>query len=154
MFRNGALTLLSLVLALALAVVVGAFLGYSTNPDRTAAFDAAQMELARSGASGTLEELQKRQLELAQKHPSFNSQEPHAAIAILKWHPLLLGAFSLGLLCLFRPSMPWIAAVFVPAAAISYFVINLSAALSVLGALVLSLIWVAIYARYRKKVAP
>jgi hypothetical protein len=154
MLRDGVLTLLSLVLALVSAIVVGAFLGFSTNPDRTAAMDAAHMEMARSGVTGTLEELQKRQLELAQKHPGFDSPAPHTTLAILKWHPLLLGAFSFVLLCVFRPSRPWVVAVFLPAAAIAYLVINLSAALGVLGAMVLSLIWSAIYARLRTRAAP
>ena len=147
-------SVLSLGLALALALVIGGLLGFSTNPDRTAAFDAAQMELARSGASGSLEELQRRQLELAQKHPGFNSPDPATPVAILKWHPLLLGAFSLVLLCAFRPSPRWIAAIFLPAAAVSYVVINVTAAVGVLAAVGISLIWSAIYARLRKKVAP
>ncbi|MCK6430699.1 MAG: hypothetical protein L6Q72_16705, partial [Burkholderiaceae bacterium] len=112
MTRDGVLSLLALGLALAFSVVVGGFLGFSTNPDRTAAFDAAHMELAKSGASGTIEELQRRQLELAQKHPGFNSPNPPAPVAILKWHPLLLGAFSVVLLCAFRPSWRWATAVF------------------------------------------
>ena len=152
--RDGILSLLSLGLALAFSLVIGGFLGFSTNPDRTAAFDAAHMELARSGATGTLEELQRRQLELAQKQPGFSSPDPLTPIAILKWHPLLLGAFGLVLLCVFRPSTRWTAAVFLPAAAVSYLVINVSAALGVLAATCLSLIWSAIYARLRKKVAP
>jgi hypothetical protein len=112
------------------------------------------MEMAQSGVSGTLEELQKRQFELAQKHPGFNSPAPHTAIAILKFHPLLLGVFSFGLLCVFRPSMSLIAAVFVPAAAVSYLVIGLGAALSVLGAMVMCFVWLVIYARFRRRVAP
>lgn len=151
MSRNGVRSVLSLSLALVFALVVGGLFGFSTNPDRTAAFDAAQMELARSGASGTLEELQERQLGLAQKHPGFNSPEPHAAIAILKSHPLLLGVFSLGFLGVFRPSTRWTAAVFLPATAVSYVVINVTAALGVFAATALSLTWSAIYARLRKE---
>jgi hypothetical protein len=152
--RDGMLSLLSLGLALAFSLVVGGFLGFSTNPDRTAAFDAAHMELARSGASGTLEEIQRRQLELAQKHPGFNSPDPLTPVAILKWHPVLLGAFSLVLLCVFRPSTRWTAVVFIPAAAVSYLVINVTAALGVLAAAGLSLLWSAIYAHFRTKIAP
>jgi hypothetical protein len=153
MSRDGVLSLLALGLALAFSVVIGGFLGFSTNPDRTAAFDAAHFELARSGASGSIEELQRRQLELAQKYPGFDSPNPPAPVAILKSHPLLLGAFSLVLLCAFRPSWRWTAAVFVPAAAAAYLVINLTAAIGVLAAAGVSLIWWAIYARF-KKVAP
>lgn len=152
--RDGLLSLLSLVVALGLALVVGGFLGWSSNPDRTATFDAAHMELARSGASGTIEELQKRQYELAQKHPGFQSPDPPTAVAILKTHPWLLSAFSLPLLCLLRPSSAWIAAVFIPAAAVSYLVVGSTAALAILGAIVLSIIWSVSYARLRTKVAP
>lgn len=150
MKRDGVLSLLALGLALAFSIVIGGSLGFSTNPDRTAAFDAAHKELARSGASGTTEELQRRQLELAQKHPGFNFPNPPAPVAILKWHPLLLGAFSLVLLCMFRPSWRWTAAVFVPAAVVGYLVINLTAAVGVLAAAGVSLIWSAINARFRK----
>ena len=152
--RDAARSLLSLVLALTSALLTGAFLGFSTNPDVTAAFDAANMEMARSGFSGTQEEIEKRHLELAQKQPGFNSPKPHTTIAILKWHPFLLGLFSLGFLCVFRPSMQWIAVVFLPAAVVTYLVISLTASLTLLGALVLALMWSAIYARIRKKVAP
>jgi hypothetical protein len=152
--RDWVLSLLSLGLAWVFAIVVGGILGYSTHPERTAAFDAAHMELARSGATGTIEELQRRQFELAQKYPGFNSPEPHRTIAILKWHPLLLGAFSLGFLCVFHPSTRSTAAVFLPAAAVSYLVINMTAAFGVLAAVGLSLLWSVIYARIRRKVAP
>ena len=154
MLRDGLFSLMSLLLGLALALVVGSFMGWSTNPDRTAAFDAANMELARSGFSGTHEEIDKRRYELAQKYPGFNSPEPNTLIAILKWHPLLLGAFSLVLLSLFRPSIVWTTAVFVPTAVMSYLIINLNAALALLAAMVVSLIWSAAYARFRKKIAP
>jgi Flp pilus assembly protein TadB len=154
MGRSAFLSVLSLVLGLGVALVVGSFLGWSTNPDKSAAFAAAHLEMARSGVSGSLEELQKRQFELAQKQPGFNSPDPHATVAILKTHPLLLGVFSLLFLCVFRPSWLWTAIVFVPVAVAAYFLVAPTAAIGVLAAAVLSIIWSFTYARLRRKVAP
>jgi uncharacterized membrane protein (DUF106 family) len=152
--RDGWLSLLSLLLALALAFLVGSFLGWSSNPDKSAAFAAAHLEMARSGISGSLEELQKRQYELAQKQPGFDSPDPHITIAILKTHPSLLAVFSLVFLCLLRPSWAWAAVVFVPVTLATYFFIGVVAALSVLVALTLSIVWSFTYARLKKKSAP
>ena len=154
MARSAFLSLLALVLGLGAALVVGFFLGWSTNPEKSAAFATAHIEMARSGVSGSLEELQKRQFELAQKQPGFNSPDPHTTVAILKTHPLLLGAFSLLFLCVFRPSWLWTAIVFVPVAAATYFLVAPAAALSVLAAAVLSIIWSFASARFKRKVAP
>src|SRR5690242_4781083 len=153
MARSAFLSVLSLVLGLAVALVVGSMLGWSTNPDKSAAFAAAHLEMARSGVSGSLEELQKRHFELAQKQPGFNSPNPHTTVAILKSNPFLLGAFSLLFLCVFQPSWLWTAIVFVPVAAVIYFVVAPAAAVGVLAAGVLSILWSLAYARFRRKVA-
>jgi hypothetical protein len=152
--RDGVLSILSLILGVALTVVVGAFSGFSTNPDRTAAFNSAHRELARIGATGTLEELQQQVYKLAQKYPGFGSPEPHPAIAIIKTYPLLLGTFSLGCLCLLRPKNKWIAAIFTPAAIVGYLIIGLDAALSLAGAALLAPILSATYVRIKRKIAP
>jgi hypothetical protein len=154
MARSAFLCVLSSVLGLAVALVVGSMLGWSTNPDKSAAFVAAHLEMARSGISGSLEELQKRQFELAQKQPGFNSPDPHTAVAILKSNPFLFGAFSLLFLCVFRPPWLWTAIVFGPVAAATYFLVAPAAAVSVLAAAVLSILWSLAYARVRGKVAP
>jgi hypothetical protein len=154
MARSAFLSVLSLVLGFVVALVVGSMLGWSTNPDKSAAFAAAHFEIARSGVSGSLEELQKRQFELAQKQPGFNSPDPHTTVAILKSHPFLLGAFSLFFLCVLRPSWLWTAIVCVLVAAATYFLVAPAVAVSVLAAGVLSILWSLAYARFRRKVAP
>lgn len=154
MARSAFFSVLSLVLGLAGALFVGSMLGWSSNPDKSAAFAAAHLEMARSGVSGSLEELQKRQFELAQKQPGFDSPDPHTSVAILKTHPLLLGAFSLLFLCVFRPAWRWTAIVFAPVAAAAYFLVAPAAAIGVIAAAALAILWFFAYARLRKKIAP
>ena len=154
MGRSAFLSVLSSVLGLAVALVVGSMLGWSSNPDKSAAFAAAHLEMARSGVNGSLEELQRRQFELAQKQRGFNSPDPHTAIAILKSNPSLFGAFSLLFLCVFRPIWLWTAIVFVPATVATYFLVAPTAAIGVLAAGLMSMLWSFVYARVRRKVAP
>jgi hypothetical protein len=155
MARNATRSLLSLALALVLAIVVGAFSGWSDNPDRSAALAVAWREMAVAGVSARTEkELWKLHDEWAQRHPGFHSPQPSIPIAILKSNPYLMGIFSLGLLCLFRPSRAWIAGVFLPAAMLSYFVINLSQALGLILAVSVCLLASTLYAHRRQKFDP
>ncbi|MBV1915963.1 MAG: hypothetical protein KUG72_11295 [Pseudomonadales bacterium] len=137
MLKNLKKPLFALILASLSSVIVGSFFGWSTNPDRSAAFLSSSKEMAESGYYGTLEEVERKHAELAKRDSRYYAQEPPTYIAILKSNTPLLGVFSLLWMILLRPNPSSVIPVFLLGCVVVTLLVNSMTAFFMVVAIIL-----------------
>jgi hypothetical protein len=108
----------ALLLAIAATIVVGAFLGFPPDPERTTAQVAIAQQVLKDGPNLSHAEFEARVRVAMQRNPALadRTAEP-AAISILKMHPWVLAVALAALLFVFRPGLVAAGAVSLTAAA-------------------------------------